>query len=138
MKKVWYLLVEHVPTLRNGEPDGDPILWAHGKGDSCVPPEEVNTEWLEKNGFRTESSAIRTSYRATAKYRDDFWSVGNVWVTSGEIPDSKLHYKIYRCYEIVILDDDENEIGNSNYCYGTRADAEAMARHELKIAEMEG
>jgi len=45
-----------------------------------------------------------------------------------------VKYKIYKCYEIVILDDDDNEVGECNYCYGTRADAEEMAKHELEIA----
>lgn len=48
-----------------------------------------------------------------------------------------VKYKIYKCYEIVILDAEDNEIGNANYCYGTRKDAEEMAKHELKIAKMD-
>ena len=49
----------------------------------------------------------------------------------------KLRYKIYKCYEIVILDEEDNEVGECNYCYGTRKDAEEMAKHELKLALME-
>lgn len=48
----------------------------------------------------------------------------------------KLHYKIYRCYEIVILDEEENEVGECNYCYGTKADAIEMAKHELEIQNL--
>lgn len=137
LKKVWYLSVEHVPTLMNGDPEGPSVIWAHGKGNSAVAPEKVNEEWLKANAFKTEASAIRTSYRARAKYRDKFWDIGNVYVVPAEIAEEKLHYRIYRCYEIVIEDRDGNEIGNVNYCYGTRADAEEMAKHELKIALME-
>lgn len=138
MKKVWYLSVEHVPIKRDGTPDGPAIIWAHGKGDAAVVLEEVTEDWLKANAFKTEASAIRTSYRARSKYKDAFWDVGNVYVFPAEIPDERLHYKIYKCYEIVIQDEDGNEIGEASYCYGSKEDAEKMAKRELKIALMEG
>ena len=133
MKKVWYLSVEHVPTLMNGDPEGPAVVWAHGKGNSAVAPEEVNEEWLRENAFKTEASAIRTAYRAKEKYKDKYWDVGKVYVVPAETPEEKLHYKIFRCYEIVLLDENDNEVGESNYCYGTRADAEKMAKREVEV-----
>ena len=46
-----------------------------------------------------------------------------------------LKYKIYRCYEIVILDEHDNQIGDSDYVYTDRKDAKACAEHRLQIEE---
>jgi hypothetical protein len=45
-----------------------------------------------------------------------------------------LHYKIYKCYEIVILDNDGNQVGETEYCYGNRETAEQWASESLETA----
>ena len=136
MKKVWVLLVEHVPVW-DGKRSGSSVTWVHGKGDSKTGLADMTTEWLEENSFKTEAAAIRSSYRAKAKYKDDFWDVGKVIVHPAEIPSKKLHYRLYRCYEVDIVDDEGNRVGETQYCYGTKKDAERFARREIKMMEVE-
>ena len=136
MKIVWYLNVEHIPTFE-GNVDGPSVFWAHGKGGRAIPEEDVTEEWLKENSFKTEAAAIRSAHKASAKYKDKLWDVGNVSVVPATIPDEKLHYRIYRCYEIVIEDSEGNQVGHSDYCYGTRKDAEIAAKHHLKMTKME-
>lgn len=50
----------------------------------------------------------------------------------------KLKYKIYKCYEVAIIDKNDNQIGESEYIYTTSTDAKKRAEEMLKEAEMEG
>ena len=134
MKK-WFLNIRHIPTC-HGVDEGPGIPWAHGREKTLpIPLEDVTADWVDKYGFKTKAAALR-ALRARPSIEDKYWREEGT-VESREVPDNRLSYKIYRCYEIVIVDKDGNEVGECNYCYGTRADAEDMARHELKIARME-
>lgn len=118
--------------------DGTGVDWrAHGKDGVSVPwPEGVTDDWLRKYGFKTRAAAVRSA-GGNYMFNGPAWK-GHTAIESKDIDDNGLHYRIYRCYEIVILDAEENQIGDSNYCYGTRTDAERDAEHYLKLTEMEG
>ena len=128
MKK-WYWRFD---TARDGEPRE---WWAYGKGGERVRwPDGVTDDWLSEHGFKTRAAAVRSA-GGVDLLRMREWR-HRILIDSRDLPESGLHYKIYRCYEIVILDKDGNEVGECNYCYGTKSDAESMAKHELKIAEL--
>ncbi len=110
--------------------------WAYGKGGERVKwPDGVTDDWLRDNGFATKAAAVRAAGGRDLLSKREWRN--RILIEHRDIGDRGLRYKIYRCYEIVILDRDGNEVGNANYCYGTKADAEDMAKHELKLAMME-
>jgi len=110
--------------------------WAYGKNDTAVRLKDLTQEWLSRNGFLSEAAALR-QVRRLPWWRTHPWSSFGAIVESFSVPGHKLHYEIYHPYEIVIRDKDGNQVGDSQYWYGTRAQAEELAEHELTIAEME-
>lgn len=134
MKK-WFLKINHIP-ISKGVDEGPGIAWAHGKGDALpIPMDELSVDWLMKYGFKTKAVALR-ALRARGNAGDSFWRE-EATIDSRDVPDVGLHYKIYRCYEIVILDENGNQVGESDYCYGDRKFAEETARYDLKMREEE-
>lgn len=132
--KIWYLEVDHIP-VEGWNKYGPAIPWAHGKKDVAVGVCEMTVDWLRVNGFKTKAAAVRAAFRVN-DWDNPSWKHSPPRVTCAEVPDRNLRYKIYRCYEIVILDSEGNAVKESDYCYTTRADAEKLARHEIEILEM--
>ena len=118
-------------------PNPDVHKWfAIGKGDNRVPwPEGVTDDWLREYGLETKAAAVRSA--GGRRLIDSCEWRKRIVIKSKELPDPGLHYKIYRCYEIVILDDDGNQVGECEYSYGTKALAESQAKHSLKMAMMD-
>ena len=48
-----------------------------------------------------------------------------------------LKYKIYRCYEVMVVDNAGNQIGESEFIYTDRSDAKKRAEEMLAEAETE-
>ena len=109
--------------------------WAYGKGGERVPwPDGVTDDWLREHGFKTRAAAVRAA-GGTDLIRKREWR-NRILIEHRDLPNADYHYRIYKCYEIVIEDAEGNEIGEINYCHGTKADAERMAKRELKLATM--
>lgn len=132
MKKVWIIKVPKTAWTNDGK--SYEIPWIYGRGEASILEADVTDEWLREHGYRSETAA-KSGLKAMPWRKNNPYPKYGSTIESRDVPEGNLHYKIYRCYEIVIVDSEGNEIGNSNYCYGSRADAEAMAIHELKIAE---
>ena len=114
----------------SGTPERD--WWAYGKGGERAHwPEEVTDDWLREFGFSTRAATVR------AAGGNHLINIYKRLLDSREVEDNGLRYEIYRCYEIVILDKDGNQIGESDYVYTGRADAVSMAKHKLKMAKEE-
>ena len=104
-------------------------LWAYGKGGEKVRwPDGPSDDWLREFGFSTRAAAVRS---AGGNY---LVNKGIVLLDSRNIPDVGLRYEIHRCYEIVILDKKGNQVGESDYVYTCRADAEDLAKDMLRTA----
>lgn len=110
--------------------------WVYGKRDSAIPHRDLTKGWLSRNGFNSSGAAVR-QVRRLPWWGKHPWSSSGATVLELPVPEHELHYEIYRPYEIVIRDNDGNQVGETQYCYGTRAQAEELAEHELTIAEME-
>jgi len=133
MKKVWVIKQKRGQWVGNEWVD---VPWVYGKKDAAITEAHVSPEWLMQYGYNSEGAAVRQISRLPW-WKNQPCSSHGAAVVEAVVPDRKLHYKIYRCYEIVILDDEDNQIGESGYCYGSRKDAELTAQHELKMTLMD-
>lgn len=128
MKKVFvirYEVYEIEPNVKQ--------TWIRGRRGQKIRFGNLTKSWLNKNGFLSEGAAVRQLKLLGSTER---WSCGDgACVESFEVPERELHYEIYRPYEIVILDKDGNQVGDTQYCYGSRAQAESLAEYEVEIAE---
>ena len=104
-------------------------MWVYGKGNAGIRRDDVTTEWLDRHGYGSLGAATRQLKNHPCG--------SGAYVESWKTPDSVLRYKIYRCYEIVIVDPEGNQVGETDYCYGTRKDAEIAAEHHLRMTKME-
>lgn len=132
MKKVFVI----VANRRVSTTSLDEEKWAYGKHDSAVRYKDLTKAWLSKNGFLSAGAAVRQIDRLPW-WKNKPCSSRNASVEEFEVPKHELHYEICHPYEIIILDKDGNQVGDIQYCYGTRSQAEKMAERELTIAEME-
>lgn len=132
MKKVFVLTRTIVPYNSLEEE-----VWLYGKHDSLIRRKDVTKAWLSKNGFLSEGAALKQMYRLPYWKNKPKGNATSTAIESFEVPEHELHWEIYRPFEIVIRDKDGNQVGETQYCYGTRAQAEELADHELELLEQE-
>ena len=104
----------------------------YGKKDCAIEESRLTDDWLLAHGYRSEGAATRglgsINWREKTPCRDR-----EAYAEYKDVEAPPLRYKIYRCFEIVILDKDGNQVGESDYVYTSRKDAEDMAIHKLKM-----
>ena len=110
--------------------------WVYGKHDAAIPYRDLTKGWLSRSGFNSSGAAARQIRRLPWWGKHPCSSSGAT-ILELNVREHELHYEIYHPYEIVIRDKDGNQVGETQYCYGSRSQAEELAEHELTIAEME-